>query len=131
MILLLSHSLGLPSLWLYLLIAVSLTSTLVVQEGLAHKWLNFPPLVWLGRISYGLYVYQEVFLMHPRGADRVPLWQLFPLNIVAALFIATVSFYFIERPLMRMVHRPRRHDLSVLTAVPSASFDEASPTGLA
>jgi peptidoglycan/LPS O-acetylase OafA/YrhL len=44
-----------------------LASALVVEEGLTHKWLNAPPLVWIGVISYSIYVWQELFLRRLLG----------------------------------------------------------------
>ncbi|HXS13696.1 MAG TPA: acyltransferase [Acidobacteriaceae bacterium] len=102
-LLLVASAPNLPSLWLYLLIGIALGATLFAEQGVAHKWLNLPPLVWLGRISYGLYVYQEVFLMHPGNALHRP-WQSFPLNLLLSLSVATVSYYVFERPLSRMAH---------------------------
>ncbi|HEV2662154.1 MAG TPA: hypothetical protein VGU68_16220, partial [Ktedonobacteraceae bacterium] len=85
--------------------AIAIGSTLFVHEGLVYKWLNLPALAWIGRISYGVYVYQEIFLMHPLHAQHLPRWQMFPLNLVLLFFLATASYYFFERPISRIAHR--------------------------
>lgn len=92
---------GKPTLPTYLLIAIALCSTLVVEEGLAHKWLNNRVIVWVGRISFSLYVWQELFLRHPLG--YVPAFAMFPYNIVLAFAFAAASYYFVEQ---RFIRRP-------------------------
>jgi peptidoglycan/LPS O-acetylase OafA/YrhL len=107
---------GHPSLTLYLLVGVTLAYTLVVKEGFMFRWLNLPPLVWVGEISYSLYIWQQLFLLHPPG--HLPLGRLsvFPLHIACAFAAAACSFYFMERPMIKLgkrlyvrkVYDPRR-----------------------
>jgi peptidoglycan/LPS O-acetylase OafA/YrhL len=61
---------------------------------LLGRILNATPLVWVGRMSYGLYLWQQPFL-NPRGDSWACQW---PINVVLALLIAVVSFVLIERP---------------------------------
>jgi peptidoglycan/LPS O-acetylase OafA/YrhL len=90
---------GLSSFSSFALIALALASTLVVQEGLAHKWLNTRLLVWIGTISYSAYVWQQLFLTHPPRALS-PLGRMgsLPLNLLCVLAVSAASFYLIERP---------------------------------
>lgn len=129
-ILLLSHSRGLPSIWFYFLTAIAIAATLFAEQGLAYKWLNLPALAWIGRISYGLYVYQQIFLLHPLEATSVPLWQTVPFNLLGTLTVATASFYFIERPLIRMAQRRgsgRLSEVSDSRSIPNFDNDNALP----
>jgi peptidoglycan/LPS O-acetylase OafA/YrhL len=88
-----------PSLSSYIIVTVMLGSTLVVEEGLAHKWLNSRLLVWIGTVSYSVYVWQEMFLIRP-AIDIYPFGKLsaFPLNLICVFAVSAVSFYCIERP---------------------------------
>jgi peptidoglycan/LPS O-acetylase OafA/YrhL len=48
-----------------------------------YRILNLAPLVWLGRISYSLYLWQEPFFSIPRGSQRRNFflasgWLVFP-----------------------------------------------------
>jgi len=69
-------------------------------------WLSSSPLVWLGHVSFGIYLWhfqvmRAMLLLLP-DAWGTPLLSLFAL-IVAAVFtlvLAALSFYLIERPLM-------------------------------
>ncbi len=63
--------------------------------------LEFAPLRYIGRISYGLYIYQGIFLRTgPKGAAIAI--QKFPLNLILTLVVAIISFEFIERRALRL-----------------------------
>jgi peptidoglycan/LPS O-acetylase OafA/YrhL len=62
----------------------------VVQN--PYRILNLAPVVWLGQISYSLYLWQQPF-MNPSSPMRY--------GVFAALGMACCSYYLIERPLLR------------------------------
>jgi len=62
----------------------------VVQN--PYRILNIAPVVWLGQISYSLYLWQQPF-MNPRSPLRY--------GIFAALGMACLSYYLVERPFLR------------------------------
>lgn len=59
--------------------------------------LNWGPLMWLGKISYSLYLFQQLFLDSISGKPAIPL--PFPLGLLGALAMATASYYLIEQPM--------------------------------
>jgi len=68
---------------------------------LATRILERRPLVWLGTMSYSLYLWQQVFVN--RHADS---WiHSFPVSIVLALLAATASHYLVEKPFLRLRQR--------------------------
>lgn len=81
------------------------------------KWLSFGPLVFLGKISYGLYVYHllglalgEKVFHHPdliRG--RVLLYSkpltIFLVSLGITVTIAAVSYLLIEKPFLKLKKR--------------------------
>jgi len=73
----------------------------VVQN--PYRILNLGPMVWLGQISYSLYLWQQPF-MHS-AHDAVPALRY---GILGALGMACVSYYLIERPLLRYRDGKRR-----------------------
>jgi len=70
------------------------------SEGLARV-LAWPPLRMIGRFSYSLYIWQQLFLVVQTG--RTPLGRLnqFPLNFVLVFAAALASYYFVEGPARR------------------------------
>ncbi len=69
------------------------------------RLLEFRPIIWLGRISYSVYLWQQLLLV----PDQVPAsfgWaQLFPVNLVLILVLASASYYLVEQPLRRVGRR--------------------------
>jgi peptidoglycan/LPS O-acetylase OafA/YrhL len=89
--------------------ALVLIGTFAVDSGLGSL-LEFGPLVWIGRISYGLYLWHYpviagVFENHRLARLGVdPAWWI-PIQIAASLAVATGSFYLLERPVLRFKQR--------------------------
>ncbi len=76
----------------------------VVTEGrcfIAQIVCNWPPVVWIGRISFSLYLWQTLFC-----AVRIPspVWSV-PGCLGATLILAALSYYCIEVPMIRIGSR--------------------------
>lgn len=89
----------LSSLWLAMLLPLLLISTLLhphwmISRVLDHAWIRF-----VGRISYSLYLWQELFLVP--GWERRLSFQRFPHNLILTFGCALLSYRFIEKPCMR------------------------------
>jgi peptidoglycan/LPS O-acetylase OafA/YrhL len=87
------------------LVAAALILALVVgnrSTGPAHRALRFAPLVWLGAISYGVYLWHwplAIWLDPATTGLDGPL--LFLARLGGTLAIAAASFYLLERPIRR------------------------------
>jgi len=92
----------------YLLITLMVASTLVVQEGLAYKWLNSRLLIGIGLISYSLYIWQQIFLLHPANLHPLGWLGEFPINLICVFAAGYCSHSCIERPAARLAKRLRR-----------------------
>jgi peptidoglycan/LPS O-acetylase OafA/YrhL len=58
------------------------------------------PLAWLGRISYGAYLYHwPIYLVLLPPRVNWQFWPLFALRVGVTLAVATLSFVFVERPI--------------------------------
>jgi peptidoglycan/LPS O-acetylase OafA/YrhL len=79
---------------------VLLTSVTAIDGRLA-KILNCPIAVFLGIISYSLYLWQELFIIPMEG----PWYTTFPLNVLLSFVAAFLSYRLIERPFLGL----RRH----------------------
>jgi peptidoglycan/LPS O-acetylase OafA/YrhL len=65
-------------------------------------FLNWGPIVYVGALSYSLYLWQNAFLN--------PIWNawpaMLPVNILLAFGLATVSYYVVEQPFLRLKRSP-------------------------
>jgi peptidoglycan/LPS O-acetylase OafA/YrhL len=95
---------------------ISIAGVLLHVVQTPYRSLNWGPVVWLGQISYSLYLWQEPFCAdrHMRSGYLV----------FAAIACACLSYYFIERPMLRV--RERR-SLRAATEISTPGL-EASPT---
>lgn len=96
----------------------------VVQRptGPAARVLSVPPLVALGRISYGLYIWHlPIFkLTPPRLLPSSPV--LADVVLVAlSVAVAVVSYVVVERPALRLKARLRPHEATALAGTPPSA----------
>lgn len=86
---------------------------------LINRMFSWRPLVYLGRISYGLYLYHwpiHLWLTMP----ALPRWAAGTIQLGLALVVATVSFRYLELPIMRYGLRGVWPKRSTRRAVPVA-----------
>jgi peptidoglycan/LPS O-acetylase OafA/YrhL len=89
------------------LVPILLMGTAVNPEWALSRVLEVQPVVWLGRISYGLYLWQQLFLIP--GWEHSAGWlQVWPGNLLAALGVAALSYYVLETPLIQLGRRVSR-----------------------
>ena len=75
-----------------------------IPDDAVGRVLNWGPVVWLGTLSYSLYLWQEPFVNHYARSTV----NTFPLNVVLAFACAIASFYLVERPFLRWRDRRAR-----------------------
>jgi peptidoglycan/LPS O-acetylase OafA/YrhL len=66
-----------------------------------YWFLNSAPFVWVGSISYSLYLWQQPFLNRWSSAP----WAAFPLNLALAVLFAAASYYLVEEPFLKLRER--------------------------
>jgi peptidoglycan/LPS O-acetylase OafA/YrhL len=95
---------GLLVAWLTPLLIVA---TVLRPQSWFSRLLESPPMRYLGRLSYSLYLWQQLFLITHFGAsaNRLGHLQAFPLSWLAALSCALLSYYLVEQPMIRLGHR--------------------------
>jgi peptidoglycan/LPS O-acetylase OafA/YrhL len=67
-------------------------------SGSIGRFLNLRPLVFLGVMSYSIYLWQQLFLN--RYSDSV--FCQFPYNLILVAIASVASYYLIERPFLRL-----------------------------
>ena len=86
------------------LIAMMLDSVSTFSHGFIGRALNSKAMVYLGLLSYSIYLWQQVFL----NRWEQNWFNAFPANLVCVFACALTSFYLIERPFLRLKSRARR-----------------------
>jgi peptidoglycan/LPS O-acetylase OafA/YrhL len=114
-------------------LVIAVCFPLVVLSTVFHPgtWLGrileWAPMRFLGRISYSLYLWQQLFFIHdvPRAAGFLGLLQATPWNLLSTLSMALLSYFLLEKPLMRLGHRlappptPGHRDMEIQGVEPS------------
>jgi peptidoglycan/LPS O-acetylase OafA/YrhL len=101
-------------------IAACIDWALRFPDGAVGKVLNWRPLVFVGGLSYSLYLWQQPFFNHRRAY----LWFThFPLNITFAIAAALLSYYLVEKPMLAVRERIERRVMA--TRQPLASREVA------
>jgi peptidoglycan/LPS O-acetylase OafA/YrhL len=82
------------------------------DRGLVRRFLRWQPMVYLGLISYGVYLWHQAWIERAvRWTGRPVFQSSFPIVLTAALtwtiFTATLSWFLVERPLLRVRDRAR------------------------
>jgi peptidoglycan/LPS O-acetylase OafA/YrhL len=90
----------------YTLVALSIALILIVllvsPPRSALLVLRFAPLVWVGRISYGLYLWHWPVRIFIYQKKIVPdSTSQFVTVVVLSLLLTTLSYYFVEKPFLR------------------------------
>lgn len=78
------------------LVATLPVITVADPRGIVSRVLKTRLLRWIGRISYSLYLWQQLF--NPLPYEPKSFIQQLPFNLIAALLVASFSYYLIERP---------------------------------
>ena len=85
-----------------LLIAILITQMIAFSSTKLWGWTEFGVVKFLGRISYSLYLYQQLTLHAVRKAlGAYPVFVQLAGAILVTILIATISHYLIERPFLK------------------------------
>ena len=97
-------------------VAIGLGVVAIQHATTRPAWLETPVLVWLGKISYGLYLWHYVLVR-----SDLPIWVALPLSVAAA----AASCHLVEEPVRRW--RQRLDQRTAPVATPTMAV--AAPLG--
>jgi peptidoglycan/LPS O-acetylase OafA/YrhL len=86
-------------------ICIVITAAVSFPETLLFRFLNWQPLVFVGVLSYSLYVWNNLFL----NSGGHWLVNRFPFNFLCAGGMALASHYLVEKPFLKLkdrLHKP-------------------------
>ena len=84
-------------------IGLLLVVSQIGAKGTIGGLFTWRPLVALGEVSYGVYLWQELFLGPRTGVFHGI--RTFPIGLTVTLLVAAASFKFLEKPLLRIKNR--------------------------
>ena len=120
----------------YSLAALMMTAfiayVLLNAESFVSRVLSYTPLVWIGTISYGVYLYGDIVQAAVLKLAHCPFYpapaslehRVFPVDAIAIVLLAWLSFRFYEHPIV--LWGKRKADHQVLSEIP-AYETEISP----
>lgn len=94
-----------PTIWQSALVPLLIAGTVARPTDLVGRLLDTAPLRWVGRLSYSLYLWQQLWLPPAGPARTLGVAQTWPLNLLCVLACAAASYYLIERPSIRLGKR--------------------------
>jgi peptidoglycan/LPS O-acetylase OafA/YrhL len=96
---------------LYGLIAIGFVLPAVFgdsRSGIPRRILGSRPVMWFGTISYGVFLYHDNLAYELKDSSIAKVWDFAPMlgltiaTLVASTICAAVSYYLVERPLLRL-----------------------------
>ena len=78
------------------------------QKSLAVRFLELAPLRYLGTVSYGIYMWQGLFLGYSWLREDGYVWPPDPwIGLAALIVVVPISYHFFEKPLLAMKEKFR------------------------
>jgi len=85
------------------LLGVMLILSQIGARGRGSDWLAWRPLVMVGQVSYGMYLWQQLFLgPSTQGFETI---RAFPVGLLATFAVAVTSYWCLEKPILRLKDR--------------------------
>lgn len=94
-----------PTIWQSALVPILIAGTVARPGDPVGRLLDLAPMRWIGRLSYSLYIWQQLWLPPSWFPHTLGVAQTWPLNILCVFACATASYSLIERPSIRLGQR--------------------------
>jgi peptidoglycan/LPS O-acetylase OafA/YrhL len=91
--------------WFGLALAIIILWMVTRKGTIVHSALSFAPLLWVGRISYGLYLWHHFCVALVRDQDWLPLSAKLAAGLALSFIVTTYSYYLLERPFLKLKER--------------------------
>jgi peptidoglycan/LPS O-acetylase OafA/YrhL len=98
---------------IFTVLVTSLVIVMLRPGNLVFAILTHPYLIYIGKISYSLYLWHWIVLCLSRWTTGISLWTL-PFQIILIFFFSVLSYHFIEFPFRRNKSRLMKGEHNVL-----------------
>lgn len=88
-----------------LLLAVLLVQLIRLSHGRFWKWLNHPVSVYLGIISYPIYLWHMWGIQAGNKLNFLPEWMQFAAGVLISCVLAAASYHILEKRFLAIKHR--------------------------
>lgn len=83
------------------------------NQGLVRRFLGHPAMVWLGLASYGMYLWHfSIAYGFGIGGSDMSFWPVLILTLGLSIPLGALSFYLVEKPMMRFKYKRRPRTLA-------------------
>lgn len=89
---------GIDSTLTSLIGGIIIISQVFDYDSFGKRLLTFPPLVFIGKISYGIYLWQGLFLGFQ--LESLGFMRKFPVDLFLSFSSACISYFVLEKPLL-------------------------------
>ena len=93
------------------MLALLIAQVIALHKTPLWSWTEWGWVRFLGTISYPLYLYQQITLSPARYRTPGPLIFGLIVGIAGTIVMASISYYLIERPFLRLKHRYKKVDI--------------------
>jgi len=85
------------------LVAILIAQVITFRDSFVWGWLNVAWVRYLGRISYSIYLYQQIAIGPTKKAfTAYPVAVQLVATIMVVVLTASASYYIVERPFLRL-----------------------------
>ncbi len=109
------------------LLAILIVQLVALSGSFIWKWLDSAPMRFIGRISYPLYLYQQMTLWPVQQRLKgYPIEVQFVVASAVTILVASMSYYVVERPFLRLKGKgaPRAKQKENELSIPEAEVVE-------
>lgn len=85
------------------LVALLIAQVIAFRQSMLWSWLNLGWMRYLGRISYSIYLYQQIVIGPVKKTlAGFSVWVTLLATIAVVIVIASLSYHFVERPFLKL-----------------------------
>jgi peptidoglycan/LPS O-acetylase OafA/YrhL len=86
-----------------LLTAIWIAQIIALRDSLLWSWMNLPLVRYFGRISYSIYLYQQMVVSPPqKWFASFPIVVPFVVSVAAVITAASLSYFLVEKPFLKL-----------------------------